>query len=509
MDKENEKINNHQEVKGTENLNNHLSLTDNSMEMKPQVSSDSSAISKVDEVSDTSKVIVCANRYGKTPASDNYIMRNILSRLRSKHLTRFKAVCTQWKSMIETDSYLIDLQYRRHKVGNKPILYVMSPLPPKPDEPVRVGGTIEFAGNRPIEVQRLELDRSNFGIPKQTVAGLVCITAGKEAFLIYNPSTGERTPWIETPNVNENIGGERRRDVHCIAFGYSPRTKEHKVLCISTIKKKGVVRALNVYFPSSPGCTEEDRVFCLQKHEDGEENPLFDHPDGFEEVGADEEQVCEVFTVGENTWRRIDAVPPYSLLSKVCYLGDLDHYNEESKSVYVKGKIYWRFRFTRKGEVLMVFDVRTEKFLVIPIPGYVTETPWKYPQTVELLEVHGHIAVLNFTPGCPFSLWILDQHGSNKWSYEKLRIPCNWNGLRNLSIEAVPGPSGTKFIILKLQTSEDIYFYDCDKSGIFNIQTFDELHGHEGLNYQPGELREILALVDSLTPVCTKPCRMF
>ncbi|KAI3888666.1 hypothetical protein MKW92_011650 [Papaver armeniacum] len=423
------------------------------MEMKAQVSSDSS---KVDEVSDTSKVIVLANRYGKTPASDNSIMRNILSRLRAKHLIRFKAVCTQWKSMIETDSNLIDLQYRRHRVGNKPLLYAISPLPPKPDEPERVRGTIDFAGNRPIEVQRLELERSNFGIPKQTVAGLVCITGGKEAFLIYNPSTGERTPWIETPNVNENSGGKE-----------CEITKEHKVLCISTIKKKGVVRALNVYFPSRPGCTEEDRVFCLQKHEDGEENPLFDHPDGFEEVGADEEQVCEVFTVGENTWRRIDAVPPYSLLSKVCYLGDLDQYNEESKSVYVKGKIYWRFRFTRKGEVLMVFDVRTEKFQVIPIPGYVTETPWKYPQTVELLEVHGHIAVLNYTPGCPFSLWILDQDdGSNKWSYEKLRIPCNWNGLRDLSIEA-------------------------------------------GLNYQPGELREILALVDSLTPVCTKPCSMF
>ncbi|KAI3964832.1 hypothetical protein MKW92_013627 [Papaver armeniacum] len=381
MDMENEKINNHQEVKGTETPKNHLSGSYNSMEMKAQVSSDSS---KVDEVSDTSKVIVLANRYGKTPASDNSIMRNILSRLRAKHLIRFKAVCTQWKSMIETDSNLIDLQYRRHRVGNKPLLYAISPLPPKPDEPERVRGTIDFAGNRPIEVQRLELERSNFGIPKQTVAGL----------------------------------------------------------------KKGVVRALNVYFPSRPGCTEEDRVFCLQKHEDGEENPLFDHPDGFEEVGADEEQVCEVFTVGENTWRRIDAVPPYSLLSKVCYLGDLDQYNEESKSVYVKG--------------------------------------------------------------CPFSLWILDQDdGSNKWSYEKLRIPCNWNGLRDLSIEAVPGPSGTKCIILKLQTSEDIYFYDRDRSGIFGIQTFDEMHGHEGLNYQPGELREILALVDSLTPVCTKPCSMF
>ncbi|KAI3951533.1 hypothetical protein MKX01_018649 [Papaver californicum] len=320
MDKENEKSKNHQE-KGTENPNNHLSLSDNSMEMN--VSSDNSG-SVVDEGSDSSsKVLVCVNRYGKTPASDNYIMRNILSRLRSKYLMRFKSVCTQWKSMIETDSYLISLQYRFHGRDKKPLLFISSaPSPPKE----RVGGTIDFTSVGPTEVQRLELDRSNFGIPKQTVAGLVCITAAREVFLIYNPSIRERTPWIETPNVNENVGGEKRREVHCIAFGYSPRTKEHKVLCISTIKKKGVERGLNVYFPSRPGFTEEGRIFCIGKHEDGKESALFDHAYDVEEVGADEEQVCEVFTVGENTWRRIDAVPPYSLVSKVCYVGDLGQY---------------------------------------------------------------------------------------------------------------------------------------------------------------------------------------
>ncbi|KAI3956263.1 hypothetical protein MKW92_028086 [Papaver armeniacum] len=475
MDMENEKINNHQEVKGTENTTNHLSVTDISMEMKPQVSSDSSAISKVDEVLDTSKVLVLANRYGKTPASDNYIMCNILSRIPSKFLIRFKSVCTQWKSMIETDSHLIHLQYRFHSREKRPLMFISSPPPSESGEPER-GGTIDFTMVCPTEVHKLELDRPNFGIPKQTVAGLVCITSACEAFksfLIYNPCTGERTPWIDTPNVNENIGEERKREVHCIAFGYSPRTKEHKVLCISTMKKKGVGRGLSMYIPSKP-YTEEGQVFCIKKFEDGKEAGVFEHADGLEEVGADEEQVCEVFTVGENTWRRINAVPPYSLLSKVRYVGDVGQYNEESKSVYARGKIYWRFRYTCKGEVLMVFDVRTEKFLVIPIPGYVTETPWKYPQTVELLEVDGHIAVMNFTPGCPISLWILDQNdGSNNWSYEKVRTPCGWKGNLDLSIEAI---------------------------------SVNEMYG---LKYQPGELREILTLVDSLAPVCTKRCSMF
>ncbi|MCL7022009.1 hypothetical protein MKW94_003969 [Papaver nudicaule] len=373
-------------------------------------------------------VVVCVSRKGRTPGSDPYIMCSILGRVRSKYLMRFKSVCTQWKSLIETDSFLIDLHYRCHR-DQKPLLFISSPPPPEIDEPESAGATIDFTMPFPTEVQKLELDRSVFGIPKQTVAGLLCITSGCETFLIYNPNTGERTPWIETTTVNENIGGERKREVDCIAFGYSPITKEHKVLCISSTKKKGVSRGLCMYIPSMP-YTEEGEVFCIKKVEDGKESDVFEHSDDLEEVGADEEQVCEVFTVGENTWRRIDAVRPYSLASKVCYVGDIGQYNEESKSVYVRGKIYWRFRYTRSGEVIMVFDVRTEKFSVISIPGYVTETPWKYPQTVELLEVDGQIAVLNFTPGCPISLWILNQkEGSSKWSYVKVKTPCDWNGV--------------------------------------------------------------------------------
>ncbi|MCL7034250.1 hypothetical protein MKW94_016774 [Papaver nudicaule] len=446
--------------------------------------------------SDSSQVLVCVNRCGKTPASDNYIMCDILSRLRPKYLMKFKSVCTHWKSLIETDAHLIDLHYKVHKRGKQPLLFISTIPQPISDPPnrERKSTTIDFTKVGPTEVQKLELDKRNVGIPKQTVAGLVCITSGTngiENFLIYNPCTGERTPWIETPVATENVGGKRRRRVNCIAFGYSPRTKEHKVLCISSVKKKGVDRGLSMYIPSMPR-TKEGQEFCLKKFEDGKTNELFD---GFEEVGTDEEQVCEVFTVGENTWRRIDAVPPYSLLSKVTYAGDLLQYNQDCKSVYVKGKIYWRFRYTRKGEVLMVFDVTTEKFGVISIPKHVTKMPRKYPQTVELLEVDGHIALVNFSPDCPISLWILDQDdGSSEWSYEEVITPCNWKGNLDLSIEAIPG---TNFIIVKRQMSETTYLYNRVKK-VYNAFNVSDMYG---LNYQPGELREILTIVDSIVPV--------
>ncbi|KAI3936530.1 hypothetical protein MKW92_005019 [Papaver armeniacum] len=465
-----------------------------------QVSSDNSS-GEFHEVSDSSKTIVCVNRNGKTPGSDTNIMCDILSRLPPKFLMRFKSVCTQWKSLIETDPYLINLHYRHHSREQRTLLFISSPPRPKHDETEAVGGTIDFTCVGPIEVQKLEIDRPSFGIPRQTVAGLVCVTAGGDSFLIYNPCTGQRTPWIETPTIGEHIGGENGRQVDCIAFGYSPRTKEHKVLCISSKKKKGVVRGLAVYIPSMPH-TEDRKVYCMQKSEDGKELNLFDHAGDAEEVGADEEQVCQIFTVGENTWRRIDAVPPYSLLSKVCYVGGLSQYNEECKSVYVRGKIYWRFRYTRKGEVIMVFDVRTEKFKVISIPEHVTKTPWKYPQTVELLDVDGHIAVVKYTRDIPISLWILDQdNGSDKWSYEEVRTPCEWHGNLDLSIEAIVG---SNLIILKDQMSDVTYFYDrADKK-------YEEFTVNErcGLNFKPGELREIVTVVYSITPVCTS-CNMF
>ncbi|MCL7050035.1 hypothetical protein MKW94_006949 [Papaver nudicaule] len=472
MDKENEKSKN-QQAKGNENS---LPGSDNFMEMTDFAQVRSGTGSEVNEGSDSSssKAVVCASRSRKTPASDTHIMCAILSRLRSKHLVKCKAVCTQWKSLIETNSYLISLQYRQQK-RKRALLFVSTAPERKPGEPERVGATtISFTMTGPTEVQKLELDRSTFGIPKQTVAGLVCITSGTEEFLIYNPCTGERSPWIETPNVHEIVGGEKRREVDCIAFGYNPTTKEHKVLCISSVKRKGIARGLSIYCPSRPGCTEKDRQFFYGKFEDGKG---ISRSDDVEEVEADEEQVCEVFTVGENTWRRIDAVPPYSLASKACYVGEIGLYNQESKSVYVRGKIYWRFRYTRRGEVLMVFDVRTEKFSVISIPGYVTETPWKYPQTVELLEVDGNIAVLNYTPGCPVSFWVLDQD-SNDWIYQNVKTPCDWNGTLDLSIEAV---RCTPIIVLKRQMSETIYFFNwCEEN--FTASTGNQL---PNLNYQP------------------------
>ncbi|KAI3915689.1 hypothetical protein MKX01_015514 [Papaver californicum] len=390
-------------VKGTENPSNHLLSSDNGMEMINNKFQQVSANIVSNERNPTMVRALC-NVQMRIPFFDCHMLtlffgtHNILSRLPVESLMRFKSVSTHWKSLIEVDSYLHDLHFNCSKAGlcgQRRILFISSrepdfnnPLFPykKPD-------------NHAIKFSDL-FTRYPYGIPQQAVNGLVCITSGGEAF-IYNPSTGERSPWIQTTTTLEGNAGNRKRQVRCIGFGFNPKTNEHKVICISSTEK-------------------------LKKKQ--EISWDFSYKD--EEI---EDQVCEVLIVGENTWRRIDEVPPYNLRTKDCYRGGMT-FNWDSNSVYVN----------------VGFDFGSEKFRVIPIPDSVIDPRvYKFSQTVELMEVDGHIAVLKWISGYHMVLWILNEDGGSiKWIEEKLDLPFMWNAKPDLSIEALPG---TNLIILKPQ----------------------------------------------------------
>ncbi|KAI3897716.1 hypothetical protein MKX03_005548 [Papaver bracteatum] len=452
-------------IEGTENPNNHLHSSDNSMEMI----NDKFQQVSVNTISDERNL-----------TSDNHILCDILSRLPIKSLMRFKSVSKHWKSLIEVDSYLHDLHYKRSKsglCGQRIVLFISStepdfnnPLFPykKPDNHA-IKFSIRLPGSRKFVVKKLVLDRSPYGIPKQAVNGLVCITSGGEAFFIHNPSTGERSPWIETTTVSEGNAGDGKRQVRCIGFGFNPKTNEHKVICISSIEK-------------------------LKKR--GEINWDFSYKD--EEI---EDQVCEVLVVGENTWRRIDEVPPYNMRTKDCYGGGMT-FNWDNNSVYVNGSLYWRFRYTRKGEVIVGFDFGTEKFRVIPIPdSAIDPRVYKFSQTVELMEVDGHIAVLKWISEYHIALWILNEDGDSiKWIEEKIDFPFMWNAKPDLSIEALPG---TNLIILKPEyecETDSFYYYDRSTKKFTLSKIPPEYHF---------ELRQITSLVESLAPVRAARCSTF
>ncbi|XP_026415377.1 putative F-box protein At1g31000 [Papaver somniferum] len=291
--------------------------------------------------------------------------------------------------------------------------------------------TIIFTSGSPDlglqNMHRLVLDRGPFysyDLPKQAVNGLLCLSiSNMEEFLIYNPSTGEKLPWIQT-TVKLNQGEENRRGVDCIELGFDPVSNQHKVICISSSKLKK--------YPTDK--------YGLPLSSD-------------QQVGA-EDQIVEVLTVGENTWRRIDAVPPYSV-----GIGR----EELAKPVYVNGNLYWRFRYTSKGEVIMGFDFGTESFRVIPIPEFYTgedpEDDYKPFQPIELMEFHGRIAVLDRVWGYESALWEMheDASGNIEWKHVYIYIPYDWNVRRDPSVVAL---TGTNQIFIQPECTDSVFYYN-------------------------------------------------
>ncbi|KAI3849166.1 hypothetical protein MKX03_014658 [Papaver bracteatum] len=208
-------------------------------------------------------------------------------------------------------------------------------------------------------------------LPRQTVSGLLCFTSRNcDAFVIYNPITGERSPWKA---------------------------------CISNVSS------------------------------------------------ASSSQVVQGFTVGKNTWRRIDAAPPIALECGHHYF-------------YVDGCLYWRIREPagEQGELelIMRFDIVTEKFRAIPVPAQVVDPKrTKWSQTVELTEIDGRIALLNWIWELEISLWTIQEQadGNIKWTEEVIKMPPHWNGKPELSIEAL---TGTDLIFLRNEWSDSVFYYN-------------------------------------------------
>lgn len=222
----------------------------------------------------------------------------------------------------------------------------------------------------------------------------------RHAFLVYNPVTGETSPWIEMNKKPEKYSR--------IAFGFDPQSDEHKVICIS----------------SSTEYNWREKISNRPK-----------------------DQVVDVFTVGKNTWRRIDATPPIAI-------------GCEEDPFYVDGCLYWRFRQEYKdGELenIMRFDIVTEKFRVIPIPDFVIDPDsHKFTQTVGLTEIDGRIAVLDWVYELEISLWTFheDADGNIKWTEEVVDMPPYWNGKYDLSIETL---TGTDLIFLRSECADRFF----------------------------------------------------
>ncbi|KAI3895532.1 hypothetical protein MKW92_005664 [Papaver armeniacum] len=298
------------------------------------------------------------------------LLCEILSRLPVKSLMRFKCVCKRWQSLIHKDRRFIDLHFTRSKsrsfvdggcgislfmrwpkVVLGPNIYLSTELV------LYEGGVTTVQREVPISGASIA---AIFGV----VNGLVSLINDSYSVCVFNPSTGQSTPWIKSviaqqhENLREEIqvidedGGYVTHQIHYVHsiwhyFGYDPATLEHKVVFLWWKVTSNYLGILGV------------------------------------------ENICEVMTVGgrhQNNllWRKIDdSLPP-----TICPFDFVS-------SLYANGSIYWlRTGSKSVTEPLVIeFNVGSEKFRIITIPNFIIEDV-RYPYISALIQIDGRLAVL-------------------------------------------------------------------------------------------------------------------
>ncbi|XP_026417613.1 uncharacterized protein LOC113313108 [Papaver somniferum] len=267
----------------------------------------------------------------------------------------------------------------------------------------------------------------------EPVGGLICFVNLDEhgSVIIYNPCTRQKTPWIKPASTRElSIDPKvqfRRKKItglykYMFGFGIDPATKQHKVFSAYDISVR--------YFP-----------FMIVSHE----------------------FVCEVLTVGDNIWRKIDGnrVPSNIAVS--------------SETVHVHGSIYWMCcqAGQDKNDVIMVFDLGSETFREIVIPSFILDL-WRSNIQVQLVhklvEVDGHISVSVREGDDCLNMWIYNDIGvvSGTWDKKTIQMPCLWSDIKYVDLKAI---SGLDMIVVKIlresaasflpeQQREEIHYYN-------------------------------------------------
>ncbi|RZC59912.1 hypothetical protein C5167_007207 [Papaver somniferum] len=393
---------------------------------------------------------------------DHYrIMRGILSRLPVKSLMRFKCVSKHWQFSICQDQGLIDLHFSQSK-QHCPDLFLVVPrytvnrsgrYPARRNTRGYAGareckyqqslllGNLFESGTSPAirtTVRKSEQKPFHYTEILPPVNGLICFVNRRSAAVcILNPSTRERTPWIVSSlrqNKKYNFVEEYARAVWLPTyfFGFDPATKQHKVVC----------------------------AWCLHGQATGFSG-IDSEDDKFHWTG-----ICEVLTVGENTWRNIDEKVPFT------------HYPVKV-SICSNGFIYWGSGFVGIPENLNAFDVGQEKFKVITVPQHIKDKCKNPPgghcgPYQSLIEVGGHISLLQRWTDKVVKLWICGDDTStgsySKWTEITMNLPFQW-GDRHGRFPYFHGVAGEDRIIIESYPTMDrldinkvcLYSYDWKK----------------------------------------------
>ncbi|KAI3899067.1 hypothetical protein MKW92_027703 [Papaver armeniacum] len=424
---------------------------------------------------DAEKLNVISDTYNANINPDfggeGILVCEILSRLPVKSLMQCKCVCKRWRFLIEKDANFIDLHLARSATRpclsitvQKPFEYPAGCLPGvsyllteygrfflTADLSVDdKGGAVSAASVHTIREMDAPIGENRIMGPMNGLMGFHDpeFNCGVR---ILNVSTREVTPWIQSTVLRKLKEEEEvehnfryyRKYAQC-KLGFNPATKEHKMICIWSLQYPNPYQPMDV--------------------------------------------VCEVLTVGDNKWRRIDEFPTRTLRSTW------------GNSVSVNGSIYYTTSKQTAGkngitDFIVAFDLGSEKFREIRVPDFILDQPQdndKYVhKCVNILELSGRVALLGRVNGYTVKLWLFDdvyvkkenntssapldgkETDNQNWKEITIQLPYFWGGDRSLDFVSVVG---TDLIILKS--------YQLNCGDIYNIS-------HHSYNWKNNSFAEI------------------
>ncbi|KAI3932227.1 hypothetical protein MKW92_014810 [Papaver armeniacum] len=369
----------------------------------------------------------------------NDILIDILSRLPVKPLMRFKSVCKHWLSLIKHDTQLIDLHFVHSK--SRPNLLYINPLPEKGvlhtslgfhfsasktlKQSISCAEIVESSGGGGEEEVNAIVSKAKITHDKwfpyseilEPVNGLVCfVDWNVYAVRLYNASTREATPWVistllaeenDKLMANKSTMKIKSHSIPTYRFGFDPEKSEHKVFCFWRLVAR----------------QEQHRYSSLER------------PDY---------ESWEALTVGRDTkWRKINAVPNEN--NQIQIKEVLPPVHSSCRQVYADGTIYWSNKEYYSDEwgktnpddpdVIVAFDVGSEKYRLIPIPSFILDEPRdeSFRLPIDMLVLGGHVALLYRMEPYVVKLWMLDDRADkklencrgsgNNWITETITLP--------------------------------------------------------------------------------------
>ncbi|KAI3894457.1 hypothetical protein MKW92_046229 [Papaver armeniacum] len=355
--------------------------------------------------------------------------------------------------LIEEDSYFTYLHLARSK-ARPSLIYVIPLLSGHDDVFLTTDLSLDKGRGRADIHTMMKTNMFSCDYILRPLNGLMCfVDCQRYAVCIYNISTREVSPWIQSTLLQDEK--EKRPEIHIheyhltsYKFGFDPATKEHKVLCMWYI---------------TPGEADSS----------------------IEEDCDDYIEVCEILTLGSGSWRRIHEVPPFFL-------------DDCLPNVYVNGSIYWCSRMFTNPQIghgypscIVAFDVGSEKFRVIQIPGFIRDQPLDpdtfFDHFVRLVELDGRVGIIRRISAFTSKLWIFNDHhhhGKEKvnktesgeyWIEETITLPFPWTRTTSLNIYVVVG---THQIVLQTyqgpyrhMNNVSLYSYHCKEKTFTEIKT--------------------------------------